>query len=98
MQTGYLARRDERGRPTMDEMIAVPIRSTETNEVIAGLVLAFKPVEVTVPRGESVGMKSGILVGGKLQLANFDRAAEDQIVRELARAAASRAARKRACA
>ena len=94
MQTGYLARRDERGRPTVDEMIAVPIRSTETNEVIAGLVLAFKPVE-TVPHGESVGMKSGILVDGKLQLANFNQAAENQIVRELARAAALSSGKER---
>ena len=50
MQTGYLARRDAAGRPTVDEMIAVPIRSTETNEVIAALVLGFKPVE-TIARG-----------------------------------------------
>jgi signal transduction histidine kinase len=87
MQTGYLARRDEKGHPAVDEMIAVPIRSTETNEVIAGLVLAFKPVEA-VPHGESIGMKSGILVDGKLHLANFNQAAEAQIVREVARDAA----------
>ncbi|HEY3661909.1 MAG TPA: HAMP domain-containing sensor histidine kinase [Chthoniobacterales bacterium] len=82
MQTGYLARRDETGRPTVDEMIAVPIRSTETNEVIAALVLGFKPVE-TAPHGASIGMKSGILVDGKLQLAAFDQAAEEQIAREV---------------
>ena len=45
MQTGYLPPGDKTGRPTVDEMIAVPIRSTETNEVIAALVLGFKPVE-----------------------------------------------------
>ncbi len=82
MQTGYLARHDETGRPTIDEMIAVPIRSTETNEVIAALVLGFKPVE-TVPHGASIGMKSGILVDGKLQLAGFDRTAEEKIAREV---------------
>ncbi len=83
LQIGYLARRDEAGRPTVDEMIAVPIRSTETNEVIAALVLGFKPVE-TVPHGESIGMKSGILVGGKLQLTELDQAAEEQVAREVA--------------
>ena len=62
MQTGYLVRQDKAGGPTVDEMIAVPIRSTETNEVIAALVLGFKPVE-TIARSRATGMKSGILVG-----------------------------------
>jgi signal transduction histidine kinase len=84
MQTGYLARRDEAGRPTVDEMIAVPIRSTETNEVIAALVLGFKPVEAIV-HGAASGMKSGILVDGKLRLPAFDRAAEEQIAGEVKR-------------
>ncbi|MEO5717818.1 MAG: HAMP domain-containing sensor histidine kinase [Chthoniobacterales bacterium] len=81
MQTGYLPRR-EAGRTTVDEMIAVPIRSSETNEVIAALVLGFKPVE-TVPHGEPVGMKSGILVDGKLELTAFNLAAEEEIARQV---------------
>ena len=84
IQTGYLVRQHEPSEPTIDEMIAVPIRSTETNEVIAALVLGFKPVEA-IPHGKSVGMKSGILADGKLQLPTFGRAAEEQIVREVAR-------------
>ena len=84
MQTGYLARRDEAGRPTVDEMIAVPIRSTETNEVIAALVLGFKPVE-TIVRDAATGMKSGILVGKRLQLPALERAAREQIAHEVER-------------
>jgi signal transduction histidine kinase len=84
MQAGYLARQDAAGRPTVDEMIAVPIRSTETNEVIAALVLGFKPV-ATIARNAAAGMKSGILVGNKLQLPAFDRAAGEQIAREVKR-------------
>jgi signal transduction histidine kinase len=84
MQTGYLARHDEVDGPTIDEMIAVPIRSTETNDVIAALVLGFKPVEV-IAHSATTGMKSGILVDGKLQLPAFDRAAEEQIAREVIR-------------
>lgn len=84
MQTGYLARSDQKGQPSVDEMIAVPIRSTETNEVIAALVLGFKPVEA-VPHGQSVGMKSGILVDGKLQMPAIKPVAEEQIVGEVAR-------------
>ncbi len=83
MQTGYLTRRDETGRPTIDEMIAVPIRSTETNDVIAALVLGFKPVEA-MPHGESIGMKSGILADGELQLTAFDKEAGTQIARAVA--------------
>ncbi len=75
---------DEAGRLTVEEMIAVPIRSTENNEVIAALVLGFKPIEAA-PHGESIGMKSGILADGKLQLATFDEAVEAQIAREVAR-------------
>jgi len=84
IQIGYLARHDEADGPTIDEMIAVPIRSTETNDVIAALVLGFKPVEV-IAHSAATGMKSGILVDGKLQLPAFDRAAEEQIAREVKR-------------
>jgi signal transduction histidine kinase len=82
MQTGYLARKDAEGNITIDELIAVPIRSSETNEVIAALVLGFKPVE-TVSRGVYTGMKNGILVNGQLQLPTFDRAAERQVASQV---------------
>jgi signal transduction histidine kinase len=82
MQTGYLVRRDSGGQPTVDEMIAVPIRSTESNEVIAALVLGFKPLETT-PHGVLIGMKSGILVGGKLHLPGLDDTARQQIAQSV---------------
>ncbi len=93
METGYLARRNPAGELAIDEMIAVPIRSTETNEVIAALVLGFKPVEA-LAHGPATGMKNGILTEGKLFLPDFGREAEAQIVREVERdvgAAASKA-------
>ncbi len=80
MQLGYLPRADG----AIEEMIAVPIRSTETGEVIAALVLGFHPVEAT--RDAVSGMRSGILVQGKLQLQNFAPAAEAQIVHQLEQA------------
>jgi signal transduction histidine kinase len=85
MQTGYLARGDESGSAGVDEMIAVPIRSTETNEVISALVLGFKPVETSVPDAP-IEMSNGILVKGKLRLPGFGPAAETQIGREVQRA------------
>ena len=93
MQTGYLVRRDETGSPAVDELIGVPVRSTETNEVIAALVLGFKPVEV-VPRGEGTGMRSGILVNDQLQLPSIDRTAQRQIVAEVEQDVAQAGARK----
>ncbi|HEY2800823.1 MAG TPA: HAMP domain-containing sensor histidine kinase [Chthoniobacterales bacterium] len=84
MQTGYLARRDAAGNSTVDEMIALPIRSTETNEVIAALVLGFKPLEA-VGRGSATGMQSGILVDGKLQLSGLEPAARVEVGREVER-------------
>ncbi len=82
LQAGYLPRRGAEGRLTVDEMIAVPIRSTETGEVIAGLVLGFKPV-AAVPHGDRVGMQNGIMVKGKFQLTSFTPQAEEEIVRTI---------------
>jgi signal transduction histidine kinase len=82
LQSGYVVQGDEGSRSTVDEIIAVPIRSTETNEVIAALVLGFKPVETT-GHGASIGMKSGILVERMLQLPGLDDAARKQLAREV---------------
>ncbi|CAN5370043.1 hypothetical protein BH20VER3_BH20VER3_11940 [soil metagenome] len=84
LQTGYLARRGGAGQMTVDEMIAVPIRSTESNDVIAALVLGFRPVQ-TVAHGADTGMKNGILLKGQLRLPTFDRKAEEQVAREVER-------------
>ena len=84
MQTGYLSRRDPTGRATVDEMIAVPIRSSDTNDVIAALVLGFKPLE-TATRNAATGMKNGILVNGQLHLPAFAHAVEEQVAREVQR-------------
>ena len=89
IQSGYLIRHEEPGGPAVDEMIAVPILSSETSEVIAALVLGFKPVE-SMPHGESTGMRSGILVDGKLSLANFNLQAQEQLQREVTREIAQR--------
>jgi signal transduction histidine kinase len=84
-QTGYLLRRDAAGHMTVDELIAVPIRSTETNEAIAALVLGLKPVE-TIAHGVEMGMKSGILVEGILLLPSVDQKATRRIAQEVKKA------------
>ena len=84
IETGYLIRHDAAGRSSVDEMIAVPIRSTETNEVIAALVLGFKPIEA-IAHAQATGMRSGVLIGGELLPAEFGKHAEEQIVAEVER-------------
>lgn len=80
MQVGYLSLTESSGQRSIREIIALPIRSGETNEVIGALVLGFKPVETT-SRGTNTGMRNGILANGELQLPDFDQAAEEQAAR-----------------
>src|SRR5438552_12356975 len=47
-QSGYLSHRDG-GSDRVDEIIAFPIFSTETGEIISALVVGFKPLEI-VPK------------------------------------------------
>lgn len=61
-QIGYLARADR-----VDEVVASPIISTETNEVIAALVLGFKP-----GAREGSAMRSGIWLEDKLFVGGMD--------------------------
>ncbi|MEO7100534.1 MAG: HAMP domain-containing sensor histidine kinase [Luteolibacter sp.] len=61
-QIGYLMR--DGG---MDEIIAAPIISTDTNEVIASIVLGFKQFSIS---GQGSGMRAGIWTGGQLFLPN----------------------------
>lgn len=83
-QIGYLARRGPGEEGTVDEIMALPIRSTKTKAIIAALVLGFRALERIEP-GSTSGMSSGILAGGRLQLSGFDPTAEAQVVREVER-------------
>ena len=59
-QIGYLIRDGD-----VDEIIAAPIISTDTNEVIASIVLGFKPFNLNA---QGRGMKAGIWTKGRLLL------------------------------
>jgi signal transduction histidine kinase len=65
-QIGYLWRNATPGN-TVDEVIAVPIRSTESGEIIAALVLGLKPIELGSTRPDAE-IKSGIWLDGRLHL------------------------------
>lgn len=69
-QLGYLARQGEGGDERLWEVLALPISSTETGEVIASLVLGFKPAELVGAR-TGAGIKRGVWVDGTLHLDGF---------------------------
>ena len=82
VQTGYLVRPAE---ATVDEMVAMPIRSSETDEVIAALVLGFKPLE-DPSREADTGMKRGIFVEGELHLPAIAKSAATRLGGQVAAA------------
>lgn len=66
-QLGYLRRSGSDGEETLDEVIAMPIISSETHELIAALVVGFQPA---VRPGQRSGaeMKRGIWLEDALHL------------------------------
>jgi signal transduction histidine kinase len=64
-QIGYIQENTQAGSGSIDEVIAVPIFSTDTGDVISALVIGFKPLEL---EDKHTGMKSGIWANGRLHL------------------------------
>ena len=93
-QIGYLLRRAGTGSETIDEVIALPITSSETNEVIAALVVGFEPVSIAEKRAGD-GIKSGIWLNGWLHMPALPESARASIDREMTRALAAPASESR---
>src|SRR5437762_7445356 len=74
-QIGYLTEDVDLADKTVDEVIAVPIFSSETGEVISALVVGFKPFEITSKR-VGVEVRSGIWVDGRLHMPSLSKAAQ----------------------
>jgi signal transduction histidine kinase len=72
-EIGYLYRGTVNGEETVDELIAEPIVSTETGEVISALVLGFKSSELD---DTAAGIKRGILLNGRVLLPALSDAAQ----------------------
>src|SRR5467141_3010754 len=64
-QIGYIQEDTQAGAGSIDEVIAVPIFSTDTGEVISALVIGFKPLAL---EDKQMGMKSGIWTNRQLHL------------------------------
>ena len=86
-QLGYVERA---GGAILSEVIATPIRSSESGDVIAALVLGFRPAEFGGARPGS-GIRSGIWLEGRLHLAGLTDAAQAALAGEVVRAIAVRA-------
>jgi signal transduction histidine kinase len=84
-QVGYVAERPDAAADTADEVIAVPIFSTETGEVISALVVGFKPLELIGKRG-GTGIKSGIWVDGRVHLPLLSPSAQTALARDISNA------------
>jgi signal transduction histidine kinase len=83
-QIGYLLRGGGTPEETIDEIIALPITSTENSEVIAALVIGFKPLEVEQKRGADE-MKSGVWLNGWLHLPTLQEFACAAVDKEMTR-------------
>ncbi len=84
-QIGYLTEYVDLADETVDEVIAVPIFSTETGEVISALVVGFKPFEIASKRA-GVEVKSGIWAGRRLYMPSLPKAAQTILNNEISNA------------
>ncbi|HEX8281263.1 MAG TPA: HAMP domain-containing sensor histidine kinase, partial [Chthoniobacterales bacterium] len=87
-QIGYLRRRQADGRETVDQVIAMPIVSTETGEVISALVLGLKPVELGSDHARTE-ITSGIWLDGRLHLPTVAEPDQAALAAEVGRAVAA---------
>jgi signal transduction histidine kinase len=84
-QIGYIRENSDAADEIVDQVVAVPIFSTETGEVISTLVVGFRPIELT-EKGADAGMKNGIWVNGQLHLPLLSKSAQAALGREIAKA------------
>ena len=84
-QIGYFPENANAADEIVDEVMAVPIFSTETGDVISALVVGFKPFEVVSDRADAE-LKSGIWVNGRLHLPSLPKRAQLVLGNEIAHA------------
>jgi signal transduction histidine kinase len=87
-QIGYIVETDHGTDEVVDEVVAAPIFSTETGEVISALVVGFKPFEV-IGKAAGAGMKSGIWLNGQLHMPSLSKSSQAALGTEIAKAITS---------
>lgn len=85
-QIGYVQENSDATGGAIDEVIAVPIFSSETGEVISALVIGFKPLEI---ESKPTGMKSGIWANGQLYMPALPAPAQITLSKQIADAVAN---------
>jgi signal transduction histidine kinase len=84
-QIGYILETTDAGDEIVDEIVAAPIFSTETGEVISALVVGFKPFEL-IGKAAGAGMKSGIWLDGQLHMPSLSKSSQTALGTEIAKA------------
>jgi signal transduction histidine kinase len=84
-QTGYLPQESDGEDGTVNEVMAIPIFSTEGGELISALVVGFKPLQMPTGIGKA-RMKSGLWAGDSLSLPTLSSSGQSTIRAALASA------------
>jgi signal transduction histidine kinase len=79
-QIGYLRRRQEK-QEMVEEVIALPIFSSASGDLISALLIGFKPFQ---PEGTTSGMRSGIWLNGHLHLSSLSNSAAAALAGDIA--------------
>jgi signal transduction histidine kinase len=87
-QIGYILETPDGTDEIVDEIVAAPIFSTETGDVISALVVGFKPFELT-GKAAGAGMKSGIWLNGQLHMPSLSKSPQAALGSEIAKAIAN---------
>jgi signal transduction histidine kinase len=84
-QIGYILETPDATDEIVDEIVAAPIFSTETGDVISALVVGFKPFEL-IGKAAGAGMKSGIWLDGQLHMPSLSKSSQAALGSEIAKA------------
>ena len=87
-QIGYILETPRASDEIVDEIVAVPIFSTESGDVISALVVGFKPFEL-IGKAAGAGMKSGIWLDGQLHMPSLSKSSQAALGSEIAKAIAN---------
>jgi signal transduction histidine kinase len=87
-QIGYIRQNTEAAGGTIDEVIAVPIFSTDTGDVISALVIGFKPLELEEKHAQ-VGMRSGVWVNDQLHLPSLPKSTQASLSEKISNSVAN---------
>jgi signal transduction histidine kinase len=82
-QIGYIFHTTQAGE-VVDEIVAAPIFSSESGEIISALVVGFKPLELPADRNHS-RLTSGLLVAGRLHISSLSAQDERNLADEIRR-------------